>query len=650
MTWEENAVELLAPAGNWDALEAAVEAGADAVYLGGKVFNMRLHRQEMNFDDEALARAVTYAHAHHVRLYITINNLISEEELPALRDYLLYLNEICPDAILVQDFAVIALAEELGLSLPLHASVMMNIHNEAAMRLLKEHGITRIVAGREMTLAEIALLRQTTGLEIEYFVHGDMCISESGQCVHSGILFGQSGNRGRCLKPCRWPYEILDEITGESLESGAAGPYKLALKDMCLYRHLPELIQSGVCSFKIEGRMRPAEFVRHIVGTYRRAIDAYLADPIGYHVNEAEWQDLYESRARDFTTSFALGQPNRASIGWDGTREPRFFSKAVPEAGLDVERLYDEPAIPAKTSAPYPFLTVHAADLNGVSAACENGADAVILGGEAWRPRAPWTLDDIRRAMRLTREYGVRTIISTPRSTHRRECRELSQFFRALDALRPDALLVGNPGTLKLAAEDTTLPLHTDFSFNLFNHQAADFLKQQRVSLGTVSLELAFPQLRALAEHTPLPLEIILHGVTESMICDHDLPALALGRDDPFVQPFSEHHRYALRDEAGEIHPLRQDQYGRFHILFAKDLCLYPYLPKLNGFSSYRIEGQDYAPQLLGRITRLYREALDRIAAGNEALNLLDIEALTALQDASPRAFGCGAYRFRLSQ
>ena len=647
MSWKGNSVELLAPAGNWEALEAAVEAGADAVYLGGKSFNMRLHQQDMNFDNEALARAVSYAHTHEVRLYITINNLISEEELSPLRDYLLYLNEIHPDAILVQDFAVIALAEELGISLPLHASVMMNIHNEAAMRLLKEHGITRIVAGREMTLAEIALLRQTTGLEIEYFVHGDMCISESGQCVHSGILFGQSGNRGRCLKPCRWPYEIIDEITGESLESAALGSYKLALKDMCLYRHLPELIQSGVCSFKIEGRMRPADFVRRIVGTYRRAIDAYLADPTGYRVNEKDWQDLYENRARDFTTAFAFGQPNANAIGWDGTREPRLFSKAAPEAGLSLHLLDSERAIAPKKSAPYPFLTVHAADLSSVSAACENSADAVIIGGEAWRPRRPWTLDDLHRALRLTREYGVRTIVDTPRSTHQRECSELEAFFLALEELRPDALLVGNPGTLKLAAECTTLPIHTDFSFNLFNHRAAAFLKKQRVSLGTVSLELSFPQLRKLVKRSPLPLEVILHGVTESMICDHNLPALALGHDDPPKNPAFDDRRYALRDEAGEIHPLRHDQYGRLHILFAKDLCLYPYLKKLNGFSSYRLEGQDYAPHLVGKLTRLYREALDRRAAGKEAL---DADALAALQDASPRAFGCGAYRFRLSQ
>ena len=320
MILDRKSVELLAPAGNWEALEAAVEAGADAVYLGGKSFNMRLHRQDMNFDNAALARAVEYARAHEVRLYITINNLISEDELAPLREYLLYLNEIQPNAILVQDFAVIDLVQELGIHIPLHASVMMNVHNEAAMRLLKQYGVTRIVASREMTLAELALLRQMTGLEIEYFVHGDMCIAESGQCIHSGVLFGQSGNRGRCLKPCRWPYELVDDATGESFDAETAGSYKLALKDMCLYRNLPELIQSGVCSFKIEGRMRPAEFVRRIVSTYRRAIDAYLADPAGYQVNEPDWQELYAKRARDFTTSFALGQPGADAIGWDANR------------------------------------------------------------------------------------------------------------------------------------------------------------------------------------------------------------------------------------------------------------------------------------------------------------------------------------------
>ena len=234
MLLNRKSVELLAPAGTWEALEAAVKAGADAVYLGGKHFNMRMHEGDFNFDDEALKRAVDYAHAHDVRLYITLNNLISDEEIPALREYLAYLEKIRPDAILVQDFAVLELVHEMGLTIPLHTSVMMNTHNENAIERLKEYGITRIVVGREMTLSELSLFCERTGIEVEYFMHGDMCMSESGQCIHSGVLFGQSGNRGRCLKPCRWPYQLIDDETGEVLDKESEGPYKLALKDMCM--------------------------------------------------------------------------------------------------------------------------------------------------------------------------------------------------------------------------------------------------------------------------------------------------------------------------------------------------------------------------------------------------------------------------------
>ena len=326
MILTRKSVELLAPAGTWDALVADVESGADAVYLGGKHFNMRMHEGDFNFDDAALKKAIDYAHAHDVRLYITLNNLISDEELPALKEYLQYLEKIQPDALLVQDFAVLELVHEMGITIPLHTSVMMNTHNEHAIEKLKEYGITRIVVGREMTLSELALFRARTDIEVEYFMHGDMCISESGQCIHSGVVFGQSGNRGRCLKPCRWAYELIDEESGKRLDEGGPGPYKLALKDMCMYRAIPELIQAGVFSFKIEGRMRPAPFLRRIVSTYRAAIDAYIADPTGYATDEEGWKLLYENRARDFTTTFAFGQPTAKDIGFDGTREPRFFS------------------------------------------------------------------------------------------------------------------------------------------------------------------------------------------------------------------------------------------------------------------------------------------------------------------------------------
>ena len=398
MLLTRNCVELLAPAGTWDALVAAVEAGADAVYLGGKHFNMRMHHGDTNFDDEMLKKAVDFTHEHGVKLYITLNNLISEEELPALREYLLYLQEIRPDAILVQDFAVLELKKELGIDIPLHTSVMMNTHNEAAIEKLKEYGITRIVVGREMTLSELSLFKERTGLEVEYFMHGAMCMSESGQCIQSGVLFGQSGNRGRCLKPCRWAYELIDEATGEVLDAESEGPYKLALKDMCMYRNIPELIQAGVHSFKIEGRMRPAEFIRRIVRTYRKAIDSYIADPFGYQVDEAGWHDLFDNRARDFTTTFALGPTTARDIGFDGTREPRFFSEAVKEPGFQDDILKTERPI-ARENAPHRRLAVRVGDIEGARAAIESGARTSNPSSKRRMNRAQRS-SSIRRARR----------------------------------------------------------------------------------------------------------------------------------------------------------------------------------------------------------------------------------------------------------
>lgn len=645
MLLTRKSVELLAPAGTWDALAAGIEAGADAVYLGGKHFNMRMHEGDFNFDDAMLKKAVGFAHAHDVRLYITLNNLISNEEIPALRSYLSYLNEIHPDALLVQDFAVLELVHEMGLSIPIHTSVMMNTHNEHAIKMLKKYGITRIVVGREMTLSELSLFRERTGIEVEYFMHGDMCFSESGQCLHSGVLFGQSGNRGRCLKPCRWAYRLIDETTGDVLDESSLGPYKMALKDMCMYRAIPQLIQAGVFSFKIEGRMRPAPFIRRIVSTYRKAIDAYIADPNGYATDEAGWRSLYENRARDFTTTFAFGATDKKDIGFTGEREPRFFSKAVKEAGFQDDILKQERGIDADTT-PHRRLSVRVATPNAARAAIEAGADAVYVGGEAFRPLRPWTLRDYEDMLAFAKGKA-KVIINTPRTTMRRECGELEQFFTAIKAMKPDGLLVSNLGSLKLAMDIAGLPIQADTSFNVFNHFAAKFLHENGLSMACTSYELSFEQLREIVESTDMPLEVVIHGSYESMICDHDIPGMSLPDFNELDNPEVLDRRYALRDEADEIHSIRIDQYGRNHIYFAKDLCLYPYLDKFNGFASYRIEAQDYEPALVFAVTALYRDRLDRLSRDDAEQ---DRKMLADVQRKSPRAWGIGTYRFRQSK
>ncbi len=648
MLLNRKSVELLAPAGTWDALVAGVESGADAVYLGGKHFNMRMHEGEFNFDDALLKKAIDYAHEHGVRLYITLNNLISNEEIPALREYLAYLNEIRPDALLVQDFAVLELVHEMGITIPLHTSVMMNTHNEHAIEKLKEYGITRIVVGREMTLSELSLFRERTGIEVEYFMHGDMCISESGQCIHSGVLFGQSGNRGRCLKPCRWAYKLIDEKTGEVLDKDGPGAYKLALKDMCMYRAIPQLIQAGVFSFKIEGRMRPAGFIRRIVSTYRKAIDAYIADPNGYTTDEEGWKTLYDNRARDFTTTFAFGQPGKKDIGFTGEREPRFFSHAVKEAGFQDEVLRQERDI-EKENAAHRVLSVRCNTVESAKAAIRSGADTVYVGGEAFRPLRPWKLGDYEEILAYAKGKA-RVVVTTPRTTMRRECGELEQFFTALREIRPDGLMVSNLGSLKLAQSITDLPVQADLSFNLFNQLAAKFLKENGLSMAATSYELSFEQLREIVETAELPLETVVHGSYESMICDHDFPAMSLPEFNELDNPEVLDRHYALLDTAGEKHAIRIDQYGRNHLYFAKDLCLYPYLAKFNGLASYRIEAQDYTPELTGRVTKLYREALDALAAGKGAEEAFDHAAFEEVERLSPREWGIGTYRFRQSR
>lgn len=651
MSLTPDSVELLAPAGTWEALEAAVEAGADAVYLGGKRFNMRLHRSDANFDYEQLAEAREYAHARGVKLYITVNNLLSEHELPAMRSYLAFLGALQPDALIVQDLAVLQLVKEMAITVPLHASVMMNIHNEAAVRTLKEWGITRVVFNREMSLEQLALIRERTGIEVEYFIHGDMCVAQSGQCLHSGVLFGQSSNRGRCLKPCRWPYKFTAGSRGE--EFNDPGPYKLAMKDMCLYRHLPQLITAGVSSFKIEGRMRTPDFVGRIVGLYRQAIDNYFADPAGYAVDGAAWQNLYETRARDFTTCYAFSNPGGSAIGFSGEREPRFFSQAVKEAGLEF-------AVPPQVfiadgkhvSLPRPQLAVRVADLAAVEAAYKNGADVAYIGGEAFKPASPWTKAQLAEAVSLARKYKAAVVLTTPRITSGRECRELERLFTDLSNIKPDGVMVSNIGSLRLAGRLTGLPIQADFSFSLLNSAAAQWLKDRGVVKAAAALEAPAATAVAIAAAGVLPLEVIVHGPLEAMVMDYCLPKVLAGDHSPagLCQDLCRAGEFALTDSAGQRHDIMIDQFCRSHILFANDLCLLGHLAPLitGGISHYRIEGQHYPPEQVGRLTAAYRRRLDKLAAGEEP------ETPSAVDDdiiaSASRPLGIGVFRYRQSR
>lgn len=261
-------MELLAPAGSPEHLRAALDAGADAVYLGGKLFSAR--RFAGNFSNEELKEAVREAHLHGACVYVTLNTLIGDVEMKDLRDYLSFLDTIKLDGLLVQDLGVAALARRLAPSVPLHASTQMTISNLDGALFMKSLGFQRVVLSRELSLPEIKNIVEKSGVEIEVFVHGALCVCYSGQCLMSSFMGGRSGNRGACAQPCRMPYHLVDE-KGQALNH--RGNYILSLKDMLGMERISDFLSAGVSSLKVEGRMKSVEYVYNTVSAYRRAID-----------------------------------------------------------------------------------------------------------------------------------------------------------------------------------------------------------------------------------------------------------------------------------------------------------------------------------------------------------------------------------------
>lgn len=262
-------VELLAPAGNTDGFYGAIKAGADAIYLGGNRFGARAYAD--NFTTEELTECIRYAHLFDRKVYLTVNTLMKEEELPELASYLRPFYEAGLDGVIVQDIGALDFIKEYFPGMELHISTQMTVTGEYGVRLLQHMGAVRVVPARELSLKELKAIKERTGVDLETFIHGAMCYCYSGQCLFSSILGGRSGNRGRCAQPCRLPYQAQ---LGQKHYKEC---YPLSLKDMCTIRHLPELIEAGIDSFKIEGRMKKPEYAAGVTAVYRKYIDRYYA-------------------------------------------------------------------------------------------------------------------------------------------------------------------------------------------------------------------------------------------------------------------------------------------------------------------------------------------------------------------------------------
>ncbi len=305
--------EVLAPAGDLEKLRFAVAYGADAVYLAGKAYGMRT--ASGNFTPEEMAEAVAYCHARGVKVYVTVNTLPRDEELVHMPAYLASLDEMGVDALILADLGVLMLAKKHAPHCEKHISTQTSIVNAQAAAAWHELGASRVVLARELTLEQIAYIRQNTPktLELEAFVHGAMCMAYSGRCMLSNYLAGRDANRGNCAQPCRWSYRVVEEYRPKEympIEEDEHGTYIFNSKDMNLLPYVDELAQAGIDSLKIEGRVKTAYYAAVVTNAYRRAAELYAADP-GHFVPPQELLDeVYKVSHREYFTGFYFGDPN----------------------------------------------------------------------------------------------------------------------------------------------------------------------------------------------------------------------------------------------------------------------------------------------------------------------------------------------------
>ena len=685
-------MELLAPAGSWDALRAAVENGADAVYLGGKSYSARA--SAANFSPDELKEALDYCHIRGVKVYVTANTLLREDELHGAVSYLRDLYRWGVDAVIVQDLGLIRRVREEIPQLELHASTQMTVHNTLDLKVLERLGITRVVLARELSAEVIKEIAGSTRLELEVFVHGALCICYSGQCLMSSLIGGRSGNRGQCAQPCRQPYQVQ----GLSVP----GEYVLSPKDLNLVSYLDLLQDAGVASLKIEGRLKGPDYVGVVVRTYRGALDGkrYEKGDLGTVFNRGFTSAYLVEKAKpDLITYLPPTREERVGSALETYRSPKAFRKVkghlwanlslghplelnlVDEDGHHVQIFGSIPADRAKSGglsaelvgekllrlgndplevvelqieldpglhlpvselnqvrrdlvshwervrlAPYkerrlfeveaatklprsevqpgdPLLAVTVADRQSAQAAMDAGAGLIYFSGPTYRRTPKDLFAELTETWALGQERGVPVFAHLERIT---ENHVLPQVFDQLKGHRFDGLLLGNFASLHLASQ-FQLPIHADWSFNVFNSWAVDLLARQGVSLVTASLELQLSQVKLLCQESPIPMGMIVHGPLESMVTKH-----CMFRDQGCQYQCQNGQPLQLVDKKGFQFPVYFDRWCNMHIFNSRELSLLGHIEQVRASGAHylRIEGRLKQPEWINAVVDLYKRGL----------------------------------------
>lgn len=609
--FNDKKIELLAPSGTMETFKSMVKANCDAIYLGGKSLNMRMMRKGFNFSDDEIKEALKMAHDVDKKIYVTVNNMLNDNETNEATEYLQFLNNIAIDGIIVQDLGILQICKEQNFNhFEIHSSVMMNVHNIEFVKALQEFGVTRVVLSREMDLKTAKHLQNQTNIETEYFVHGDMCTVNGANCYYSSIVLGNSSNRGRCFKPCRWPYLVKKDGSVYGTE------YPLAAKDMYMYENIPELIEACVTSFKVEGRMRDTDFIVNLVNTYGEAIDRYIEDPLSFN-RKKNANELFEHRKRDFTTAYAFNKPglNFINTRYEGTGKfystGKVFSTPTEEPEITdnaLSELRDELNSYSSKLTNKNNLSVKVNNYDQAMLCVELGVDRIYLPCEVLLPDNFITLEQLTELTKLKKTTKI--YLDLPQMMNELQFDMVDHYLNKNGHLF-DGLLVSNLGAVKKYGHK--YPLITNYNLNIYNEKASKFYRNLGVNEITVALEIKRNELPKFISLSETPLELIVHGPLRVMYLDHNLyenidafKAIEQG-DNKYV----DNSVLVLMTDKGE-NPVYIDQNLKNHLFTSKELCLLPILEDLNFEKpiSLRIEGQTYTLEELKSIIEVYQIAI----------------------------------------
>lgn len=604
-------IELLAPSGTMETFKSMVKSNCDAIYLGGKSLNMRMMRKGYNFSNEEIQEAIKMAHEVDKKVYVTVNNMINESEVNEAIEYLNFLNNINVDGIIIQDLGVLQICRENNFrNFEIHSSIMMNVHNIESVKALKELGVSRVILSREMDLKTAKNLQNLTNIETEYFIHGDMCTVNGANCYYSSVVLGNSSNRGRCFKPCRWPYVIKKDGFIYGTE------YPLAAKDMYMYENIPELIEASITSFKIEGRMRNTDFIVDLVNTYGEAIDRYIEDPLSFNrKKEAEY--LYEHRKRDFTTAYAFSKPglNFINTRYEGTGKfystGKVFSVPTEEPTATeyaVNELKEELKKYSSNLSSRHNLSVKVNNYSEAKLCIDLTVNRIYLPCEVLLPDEFISLNELKEL--ISTKGDTEIYLELPQMMNELQFEMIDHYLSKYGKLF-DGLLVSNLGAIKKYGNK--YPIITNYNLNIYNHKALEFYKELGASEASVSIEIKRDELAEFMKAVNIPLELIVHGPIKVMYLDHNLydntkAFKTIGEED---NKYVDNKVLVLKTDKGE-NPVYIDKYGKNHLFTSKELCLLPILEALNYDVpiNLRIEGETYNLEELDNIIKLYQSAI----------------------------------------